>query len=73
MPTTKFAAILFEYFVNYIVRVRLSKSKWCVQLDAPNEKIFAKSLMSTQKSVESQKVGDKGKISSFSVSKILRT
>ena len=65
--------ILPAYFVNYIVRVRLSKSKWCVQLDAPNEKIFVKSVMSTRKSVESQKVGDKAKITSFSVSKVLRT
>ena len=65
--------ILPAYFVNYIVRVRLSKSMWCVQLDAPNEKILVKSVMSTRKSVASQKVGDKGKITSFSVSKVLRT
>ena len=42
---------------------------WCKQLDVPNEKIFMNSGMLKQKSVESQKDEQKGKLTSLFISK----
>ena len=46
--------ILSAYFVDSILQVNLSKSTWYKQLNILNEKMFVKSGMSKQKSMESQ-------------------
>ena len=57
--------------VSYKERIRSSslKGMWCKQLVVPNKKIFVKSGISKQKSMESQKDGKRGKITSFFVLK----
>ena len=65
--------ILCAYFVNSIVGVHLSKSTWCKQLDMPNKNVFVKVFLSKCKSVESQNIEKRGKITSLVFSIIDRT
>jgi len=46
---------------------------WCKQLDIPNMKIFMKSGVLKQKSVDSQKDRERGKITSFFVFRLEET